>query len=124
MLCITPYLNILICIPKMLHLTPCFFESHLLKATPNGMRHFKQGTQLLHCLEIIYTMSCADQEGGGGVRGFAKLNFADISGNFKKMLFFISVHYHSYLRLDPPGKHFWIRACMYIMPHVGPFLWK
>ena len=70
--------------------------------------------------------------GGGGTHPleFAKLNIADITGNEKKKLFFIFVHFHSYtsdriipqnnnrissiqvcvmgfflLRLDPPWKN-------------------
>ena len=59
--------------------------------------------------------------GGGGFRTppppeFAKLNIADITGN-KKISHICALpqlyvkQNQSYLRLDPPGKIFWIRTC-------------
>ena len=48
---------------------------------------------------------------------FAKLNIPDITGNEKIVIFHICAlpqlyvkQNQSYLRLDPPGKIFWIRA--------------
>ena len=76
-------------------------------------------TRLLYG-EYVYTSTCADLEGGSGGSGppleFAKLNIADFTGNEKNS-------YFSYLCTStvirqgwtPPGKIFWIRACIYII---------
>ena len=49
---------------------------------------------------------------------FAKLNFADITGN-EKISFHICDGFFSYLRLDPPGKIFWIRSCISMAKRSG-----